>query len=207
MKKLLLAAFLFLAPAISFAQAIPNATPPVAGMAPQIGVTPTPIVIDQRPPADTSVSVGTLGADVIEWLGAVAIPVLGTFLTKWLMALAKKAGVELSQAQSDKLDGMIENGLHDALAKAGADLTGKLTVDVKNKAVADAVAYAQAHGADTIKAMSGVDVSDPKVTEALQARAAKLLNKIGPDAVLKPTAAVPAAPVNVSVQPDRAAKV
>ena len=178
MKRVLILAALLLA-AVTLAHAD-------AGMAPQVGVTATPIVIQQ--PADTSISVGTLGAQLLEWFAAVFVPVVGAFLTKLLMALAQKAGVQATQAMSDKLDGIIENGIHNGANKLGADLSGKLTVTVKNQVAAKAVEYAQAHGADTIKGLTGVDPNDPKVVEALQARAAKALNLIGPDAVLSPIA-------------------
>ena len=192
------AAFLIAAPLGAFAQpaaglgptvTLPALIPAPAGMIPQVGVTPTPIIINQGPAADTSISFGTLGAQLLGWVSAVFVPVLGAFLTKWVMAMAKKAGIEASQAMSDKLDGIIENGLHSGATAAQKDLTGKLNVDVKNQVIAQAVTYAQDHGAETIKSLSGCDPNDPKAIEALQARAAKVLSNIGPDAVLAPTAA------------------
>ena len=143
--------------------------------------------------SDTTISVGTLAGQVLAWLSAVFIPVVGTFLTRWLIALAKKAGVEASQAMSDRLDQIIENGLHSGASTVQADLTGKLNVDVKNDVIRNAVQYAQAHGVETIKNLTGSDPTDPKVIEALQARATKVLANIGPDAP------VPAAAAQVAV--------
>ena len=188
---LLFVGFLALAPASAIAQPTPVPNTSDEGravtMPMTIGTVPTPIIITQ--PADTSISFGTLGAQLLGWVSAVFVPVLGAFLTKWAMAMAKKAGIDASQALSDKLDGIIENGLHSGATAAQKDLTGKLNVDVKNQVIAQAVTYAQDHGAETIKSLSGCDPNDPKAIEALQARAAKVLSNIGPDAVLAPTAA------------------
>ena len=200
----LIALVMALAPGTASAQGTATAQPTYAAPAPAGGPVAVGQAVAQKDdtekvaivvapsaqPPSTIVSAGSLAATFIEWIGTILIPVLGAFLTKWLMALAKKAGVELSQAQSDKLDGMIENGLHDALAKAGVDMTGKLNVDVKNQAIAGAVQYAQLHAVDTIKALSGVDPNDPKVVAALQARAAKVLDGISPTAAPGPAAAV-----------------
>jgi len=151
-----------------------------------------PVVVAPAEPT-TSFSIGTWIADLLGGLTAIFGSVIATFLTKWVMAIAKKAGVEATQAMSDRLDEIITNGLHSGTAQLGHDLTGKLNVEVKNQVIADAVNYTREHGADTIKSISGLDASDPKVVETLQARATKLLSNIGPDAVLAP-AAVPAAP-------------
>jgi hypothetical protein len=142
----------------------------------------------------TSFSIGTWIADLLGGLVALFGSVIATFITKWVIAVAKKAGVDATQAMSDRLDQIIENGLHAGAINLGHDLTGKLNVQVKDAVIASAVTYAQNHGADTIKSISGLNINDPKTVEALQARAAKALSTIGPDAVL---AATPAAVVNV----------
>ena len=142
----------------------------------------------------TSFSIGTWIADLLGGLTAIFGSVIATFITKWVIAVAKKAGVDATQAMSDRLDQIIENGLHAGAINLGHDLTGKLNVQVKNDVIASSVTYAQTHGADTIKSISGLDINDPKTVEALQARAAKALSTIGPDAVL---AAEPTAVVNV----------
>ena len=215
MRKIILAAFLILAPVAAFAQFPAAGTAPAAtgtgggaagatptqGMYPQVGA-PMPIVVDQRPPADTSFSIGTGIADLLGTLAAIFGSVIGGFAVKWIKAVAARAGVQVSQDMSDKLDAIIENGVHAGAAKLGQDLTGKLSVTVKNEVAAEAVKYAQAHGVETIKSLTGVDPNDPKVVEALQARAAKALNTIGPDAVLSPTADKPAAVATASITTD-----
>jgi hypothetical protein len=162
------------------------------------------VAIVVAPPASAeptaSFSVGTWIADLLGALVALFGTVIGSFVTKWVMAVAKKAGLDATQAMSDKLNSIITNGLHDGAAKLGQDLTGKLNVQVKNQVIAQAVTYAQTHGVDTIKDLGGVDLNDPKVVEALQARAAAALSAIGPDAVLAPHV-VPAAPVAAVAAP------
>jgi hypothetical protein len=151
--------------------------------------------VPQAPPTDTSVSFGSLGAQLLAWLGAIFIPVIGAFATKALMAIEKKAGIEASKAASDHLDDTIENGLHAGLGVIDARLAGTMNVDVKNKAIADAVSYAQDHGAETIKSLTGLDPNDPKVIETLQARATKAMNNVVSEAT------APAAPPAAATAP------
>ena len=144
----------------------------------------SPVVV--APPAEpaTSVSLGSWIADLLGSLVAIFGSVIATFLTKWVIAVAKTAGVNATQAMSDRLNDIIARGLHDGALRLGEDITGKLNVQVKGQIVAQAVAYAQTHGAETVKNLVGVDINDPIVIEALQARAAAVLSGIGPDAVM-----------------------
>ena len=209
-----------LAPAILLALAFPALAeaPPAAPSGPvaigqaqlqkgdfgSVGLVQAPPVV-VAPPAEpaTSVSLGSWIADLLGSLVAVFGSVIATFLTKWVMAVAKTAGVNATQAMSDRLNDIIARGLHDGALRLGEDITGRLNVQVKSEIVAQAVAYAQAHGADTVKNLVGVDIHDPMVIQALQARAATVLSGIGPDAVLAPknapaasvAAAIPAQPV------------
>lgn len=205
MRRLLMVPILLLAllcPALAqFAEAQTPPGGPVAFWQPVAHVDPQGnVAIIQAPPVppvepSTSFSIGTWIADLLGGLVAIFGSVIATFVTKWVMAIAKKAGVEATQAMSDKLDAIITNGLHSGAVELGHDLTGKLNVQVKSQVIAQAVTYAQDHGAETIKGISGCDINDPKIVDALQARAAKLLSNIGPDAVL------PAAPVVVVTAP------
>jgi hypothetical protein len=151
-----------------------NQTAPVPGVS-AIG---SPTVVQVQPPA-ADFSIGTWIADLLGTLVAVFGSVIATFLTKWVMALAKKAGVEASQAMSDRLDAIIENGLHAGALETGKQLTGKLNVEVKDKVIADAVTYAQTNASNLIAGMA-----NPATKEELQARAAKVLSNIGPEKVL-----------------------
>ena len=178
---------IYLAPMILLTVSVP-------AMADVVASTPVPAPLD----AATSVSIGSWLSDLLQGLVGIFGSVISVFLTKWVMAVAKKAGIDATQAMSDKLDAIITRGLHDAALNLGHDLTGKLNVQIKNQVVAQAVTYAQAHGAETVKDLVGVDINDPKVVQALQARAATALNAIGPDAVLapKPAPAASVYPIN-----------
>ena len=164
------------------------------------------IVMAPAPPAEatTSFSIGTWIADLLGGLTAIFGSVIATFITKWVMAVAKKAGVDASQAMSDRLDQIIENGLHAGATDLGRDLKGKLNVQVKNQVISDAVSYAQNHGAETVKSISGLDINDPKTVEALQARAAKVLSTIGPETVLATASVTAQAPAAAEAPADAA---
>lgn len=165
-----------------------------------------PVVV--APPLEpaTSVSLGSWIADLLGSLVAVFGSVIATFLTKWVMAVAKTAGVSATQAMSDRLNDIIARGLHDGALRLGHDITGRLNVQVKSEIVAQAVAYAQAHGADTVKNLVGVDIHDPMVIQALQARAAAVLSGIGPDAVLASKNALAASVYPINPVPMTAAQ-
>jgi hypothetical protein len=160
-------------------------------------------IVAVPPVPDASVSVGTLGGQLLGWIAAVFGTPIAMFLVAWVRAIAKKAGVEVSAAMGEKLDGIIENGIHAAAAKAQADLSGKMTVEIKNQVLAGAVAYAQTHGADTIKDLANnnsslgwlkqFDPNSDEVKQALAARAARALNEIAPPASA-PAAAAAAVP-------------
>jgi hypothetical protein len=199
MRAIIFAAFLLLAPVAAVAQA----SPPPASTGP-VAVGQAMAHVDQQGQvaivqAPASVSFGSLGGELLQWLALVFGAPIATFITLWMKALAKRAGVEVTAAMSDKLDGIIQNGLMAGAHNIGADMKGRLNVDVRNDMVAQAVAYAQAHGADTIKDLSNSNTSfawmksfDPNsaaVQEALRARAAKVLNDVSPPgAVTKPPA-------------------
>lgn len=204
MKRILVLAALLLLTALPSHAQFAGSPPPAAAGGPvavgqaqaQAQVDPNSgkvaIVVAPPNPAEASISFGTLGGQLLTWAALLFGGVIATFVVKWVQALAKKAGVDVSQAQSDKLNAMLENSIHLAAQKAETKLDGTMTVEVKNKVVADAVQYAKEHGADTIKDLAGVDPNDPKIQEALKARAAKALATVSPDAVLAP-AASPAA--------------
>lgn len=124
------------------------------------------------PPA--SISLGSLGAEVLTWLVAAFGTVLSSVATVWLVRLAKKAGVEVTQQMSDQLNATLVNGLNDAAMKIGAGIQGEANVQVKNQIVQGAVQYAQQHRAETIQAL-GLDPQSGAAVEALRARIATLV--------------------------------
>ena len=165
--------------------AIQPASSDQGGIHPQIGVGATPIVIAQQPAVapplaepTAAFSVGTWIADAFGVMITVFGTVIATFLTQWVKAVAAKAGVQMSQAMSDKLDAVIERGLHAGADQVAAKLDGTMSINVKNKIIAHAVQYAQDHAEETIKNLNNGSVDNAKIVEGLQARATKALNDI-----------------------------
>lgn len=182
MKNIVFIIFALLVPIASYAQPTTMTPEMVQASSPPAAASQNKVAVVQvASPSEptTSATIGTWLGDLIAAMAAIFGPVIATFLTKWVIAVAKKAGVEASQAMADRLDQIITNGLHIGASEAQRDLTGKLNVEVKNKIIATAVAYAQTNGSKLIAGMA-----NPATTEELQARAAKVLSAIGPDAVL-----------------------
>lgn len=168
---------------------ISTQTPLVPPQPLSVGTTPIPSALPQvaavqvTAPTEptTSVSLGTWIGDLLGVLASIFITAIGSFAVQWFRYFAKKAGVDLSQATSDRLDQIITNGLHYGASEAQHELAGKMNVEVKNRIIADAVSYAQANGPKLIASMA-----NPATVQELQARAAKVLSTIGPDAINAP---------------------
>lgn len=124
--------------------------------------------------SDTTISVGTLAGQVLTWLAAAFSIPIGGLLSAWLLRLFKLAGVQVTQQMSDQLDRTLVNGLNDAATRGAAAAAGKGAVQVKSDIVAGAIAYAQAHRAETIQAL-GLDPQSGAAVEALRARIATLV--------------------------------
>jgi hypothetical protein len=75
----------------------------------------------------------------------------------------------MSDAARARLQEIIVNGLNVGAAQATKDLAGRDPITIKNETVAQAVAYAQAHGADAIKQL-GLDPKSGAAVEAIKAR-------------------------------------
>jgi|SRR6266702_4947660 len=119
--------------------------------------------------SDTTISVGTIAGQVLTWVAAAfSIPV-GTVLVAWLLRLMKLAGVQVTGAMKDQLQATIVNGLNAAAASNAERLRGRNQIEIKNAIVADAVRYAQLHGAETIKAL-GLDPQSGEAVQAIKAR-------------------------------------
>jgi hypothetical protein len=169
------------------------AAPVVAQLAAQTATPPaTQNTVNTTGPvsSDTTISVGTLAGELLEYLTAAFGSVLASVATYWLVQLAKKAGVEVTQQMSDQLDRTLLNGANDAATKISEATRGQGVVAVKNAIVAGAVAYAQAHRAETIQAL-GLDPQSGAAVAALKARLATLAND---PSVPTPAVLTPAAP-------------
>lgn len=152
------------------------------------GYTPAPVAPGIAPiGTPVFVNVGSLGSDVLTWMAAVFTPVLGSILTAAIYQFLKKMGIDMTDAMRARLQEVVVNGLNIGAAKAEDALRSAPAVDVKSTAVAHAIEYVQAHGADTLKAL-GFDPKDQKTIEAIQARAeSAILNPNVPTAsILNP---------------------
>lgn len=200
------AVLLALAPAGAFAQ-FPSASPtpdpgqsvggPVAiGQAQAQKDDGGKVAIVMAPPVATApketVAFGDYAGAVIEWMVPVLLPVFAAFAVDLYVKVRARLGLKTSDEQREKFQQIVENGVALGAHNARADLSGKLTFDVKNAIMASAVAYAKAHGSDTLKAI-GVDPTSPEAVEAIQARAAKMLADLD-SAATAVAAGVPATP-------------
>jgi hypothetical protein len=148
---------------VSTPPAVTTVKPPIAG-------TGTTVQTTGDVQSTTKISVGTLAGELLQSVLAIfAVPV-GGFLSMILFRAVKAAGVNLSTMNEAKLQESINRAVVMFGNYAPKVLDGKMTVDVKNQVVANAVRYVQEHRADTLKAL-GVAPSDPKTAEALKARA------------------------------------
>lgn len=175
MKKLLLVAALIIASFPALAQAPATQEGPVAVGQLSAQTDPTGrITIVQTPPLQAPAPVSTidgggLAGQALLWVVTVFGGTIGTVLTGFLYKLMQKAGVQASEAMREKLQGIIVNGLNLAAARATQDLKGHGQIEIKNAAVASAVEYTKAHGAETLKAL-GLDPTSPEAVQAIKAR-------------------------------------
>jgi len=115
-----------------------------------------------------------LGIGVELLATAIAAPVAG-ILVLWLQAIARKIGVQITDADRARLDGIVQNGVLWAAARAGIALDGKLPLDVRSQIVADAADYTMTYGRDTLKRLKA-PVNDPMaLQDIILPRVAKLL--------------------------------
>lgn len=155
LRSLLIILFLFTAPALAQAPA-PAAT--------QNTITTTGPVA-----SETTISVGTLAGEAMQWVVAVFGTVLGTAGTALLLRMFKAAGLTISDAARMRLQEMVVNGLNVSARAAQDSLKDRGQIVIKNAIVEDAVHYVQNHGADTLKQL-GVDPKSNLAVDAIKAR-------------------------------------
>lgn len=129
----------------------------------------------EAPASDLTISLGTIAGQVLTWIAAAFAVPLGAIATGWLLRLFKLSGVQVTDAMKDQLQNIVVNGLNAAAARNAEALKGQNQIVVKNQIVADAVRYAQEHGAETIKAL-GLDPKSGEAVEAIKARIETALN-------------------------------
>lgn len=125
--------------------------------------------------ATTRIDVGTYAGQALMWVASVFGTTIGAALTALLMRMMKNAGIEGSELLRGKLQSIIVNGLNAGARAASERIQGRAEIDIKNQAVAEAIAYVQVHGADTMKQL-GVDPNDPDTIAAIKARIETAIN-------------------------------
>lgn len=167
---------------------------PVAVPAPAPAVTQNTVTTTGPVKSETTISVGSIAGDVLQWMAAAFGVPIGALVTGWLYRLFKAAGLQVSDQLRDKLQQIVVNGINAGAKKAQTDLAGRAPVEIKNAALANAVAYTQAHGAETIKAL-GLDPQSGVAVEAIKARIETAINDPTQATPAVLTAPTPPAPV------------
>lgn len=127
-------------------------------------------VVTVNPGGTVTIDFGHAGNQILTWLvGAFGAPI-SIALSYWMVKLAKKAGVEATEAMRARWQAIILNGLNLGAAEAAKKLegTGAGTIEIKNEAAVIAVKYVQEHGAETAKNL-GLDVASEKAIETIKA--------------------------------------
>lgn len=127
--------------------------------------------------SETTISVGTIGGQVLTWLAVVFGAPIGALASAFLYRAFMAAGVKMSIDLRDKLQSIIVNGLNKGADLAQQELAGRGTIEIKNAAVAHAVAYAQDHGAETMKAL-GIDPNSNEAIDVIKARIETAINDV-----------------------------
>lgn len=171
-----------LPPEVVFAQptAVPAALPPVVA-AP--AVTQNTIATTGNVASTTTISVGTLAGQILNWIMVAFGPVIGSIVVWILVRVLQKLGIDATDALRERLQAIVVNGLNAGAKSATEQLQGKGQIEIKNAVVASAVAYTQEHGAETIKAL-GLDPQSGPAVAAIKARIETAIND--------PTAPTPA---------------
>lgn len=142
-------------------------SPPSFTAPPVVQVTPAP------PPQNTLL-LGDYANAVLQWMQPILAPIIAGFIVDVLIKIRTMLGQSTTEAQRAKLFEMAQNGTNLAIHQAGANMAGKMPVQIRSAVMAQAVDYVQAHGSDTIKAL-GLDPTDPKAVQAIQGRVATIL--------------------------------
>jgi hypothetical protein len=115
------------------------------------------------------VSTGDMAGDVLMYATTAFGTVITGFVVNLLMKIAKKIGINVTDQLRERLSQIVLNGINLGAAEARKDLAGHGGVEIRSAAVAKAIEYTQAHGADTIKAL-GLDPNSGEAVEAIRAR-------------------------------------
>jgi hypothetical protein len=143
--------------------------PAVVTVAPAPAATQNTITTTAPVSSETTISVGTLAGQLLAWIVAAFSVPIGS-LAVWIMVrVLKYLGITATDAMRARLQEMVVNALNISAPAVEKRLAGQGQVDIKSAVVQNAVAYVQAHGADTIKAL-GLDPQSGDAVEAIKAR-------------------------------------
>lgn len=140
--------------------------------------------------SETTISVGTLAGQALNWIMVVFAPIIGTAIVWVLVRVLQKLGIDATDAMRARLQEIVVNGLNAGAKKIEGVAAGKGKIEIKNAIVAQAVDYVQEHGAETLKTL-GVD---PYSNEAIDAIKARIETAIADPMVPTPAVLDPAVP-------------
>jgi hypothetical protein len=142
-----------------------------------------------------AIDTGTMAGQILTWVATTFGTAIGAALTALLVRMLKKSGIEANALLRDQLQQIVVNGLNAGAAAAARELAGRGKIDIKSAAVQKAIEYAQAHGADTMKAL-GIDPTSKEAVEAIKARIETAITDPATptNPILEPTAAAPRTP-------------
>lgn len=152
--------------------------------------------------SETTISVGTLAGQILNWIAVAFAGPIGGMVVWILVRVLKKLGIDATDALRARLQEMVVNGLNVSAKTAQAEMAGRGKVVIKNQAVAATVEYVQAHGAETIKALG----LDPQSGEAVEAIKARIETAIADPMTPTPAILSPSPPVPDPVTPPATAK-
>lgn len=171
----------------------------------QVDPNPGHVTIIQQPSAPAAapaavIDTGTYAGQTLMYVVSVAGTAIASLVVKLLLQLMQQMGLKTTQAIKDALQNKIVNAINLGAAKAAEELQGHGKIEIKNAAVATAIAYVQAHGAEDLKKL-GVDPTSDEAKEAIKARIeTAIADPAAPTAaVLDPVGEAPkVAPVQVA---------
>jgi hypothetical protein len=159
---------------------------------PPVAVAASPVTVSSGPGGETTVSIGTIAGQALNWILTIAaVPVSG-YVVLILNRFLSNLKIPMTDAARARIKEMVVNGINLAAPAVQKQLDGQGTIAIKNETVAQAVKYVQTHGADTIKKL-GLDPTSPAAEEAIRAWIATAIADpmIPTPPVLDPLPAVP----------------
>jgi hypothetical protein len=135
-----------------------------------------PAFAQLAPPVDSqSISLGSWGGAVLEWLLVLIAPTLATLVSMVLYKALTWLGVQVDQTQRDKLQDIVVNGVNLFGHQLAGKLQGRSLIQVHDELALSVLSYVKDHGKEVINSL-GLDVDDPKLPQVISARVARALS-------------------------------